>query len=48
MAALHDAATTAGEPAPFQSPLTLFIMGLTVGYYLAYLTGLFVHTRDKR
>jgi hypothetical protein len=34
--------------APFQSPLTLFIIGLTVGYYLAYLTGLFVHTHDKR
>jgi hypothetical protein len=48
MASLYNATPAAGQPAPFQSPLTLFIIGLTVGYYLAYLTGLFVHTHDKR
>ncbi|HEY5232756.1 MAG TPA: DUF1453 domain-containing protein [Verrucomicrobiae bacterium] len=33
---------------PFQSPLTLFILALTVGYYLVYQTGLLVHSRDKK
>jgi hypothetical protein len=33
---------------PFQSPLTLFMLGLTIGYYLTYYIGLFVHTHDKR
>src|SRR5476651_2421520 len=31
---LGDAATAQNSPQPFQSPLTLFIFGLTVGYYL--------------
>lgn len=41
---------TAGATAPaaFQSPLTLLILGLTVGYYLAYYIGLFVHTHDRQ
>ncbi|HEY5299004.1 MAG TPA: DUF1453 domain-containing protein [Verrucomicrobiae bacterium] len=34
-------------PAPFQSPLTLLIIGLTFGYYITYYLGLFAHTRDK-
>ena len=35
-------------PQAFQSPLTQFIIGLTLGYYLAYYIGLFVHTHDKK
>ncbi len=35
-------------PQAFQSPLTEFIIGLTLGYYLAYYIGLFVHTHDKK
>jgi hypothetical protein len=35
------------HPPPMQSPLTLFILGLTIGYYLVYQTGLFIHSRDK-
>jgi hypothetical protein len=31
----------------FQSPLTLFILGLTVGYYLVYQTGILIHNHDK-
>ena len=42
----HD--YTTGHPAVFQSPLTFFIMGLTIGYYLSYYTGLFIHTHDRR
>ena len=33
---------------PFQSPLTLFIFGLTVGYYIVYQTGILIHNRDKK
>jgi hypothetical protein len=33
---------------PMQSPLTLFIIGLTFGYYIVYYIGLFVHTHDKK
>ena len=40
--------TMSNHPPPMQSPLTFFIIGLTFGYYLAYYTGLFVHTRDKK
>jgi hypothetical protein len=40
-------AASAGHPPPMQSPLTIFIVGLTVGYYLVYQTGLFIHSRDK-
>jgi hypothetical protein len=41
-------AATAQNPAqPFQSPLTLFIFGLTVGYYLVYQTGILIHNHDK-
>jgi hypothetical protein len=32
----------------FQSPLTLLILGLTVGYYLVYQTGLLIHSREKK
>ena len=42
-------AATAQNPAmPFQSPLTLFILGLTVGYYLVYQIGILIHNHDKK
>ena len=45
---LGDAATAQNSPQPFQSPLTLFIFGLTVGYYLVYQTGILIHNHDKK
>ena len=45
---LRDISTTPNPPPPMQSPLTSFIIGLTVGYYLVYQTGLFIHSRDKK
>ena len=45
---LRDPNQLAAHPAAFQSPLTFFILGLTLGYYLGYCTGLFFHTRDPR
>jgi hypothetical protein len=47
---IHNAmtASTPGQPQLFQSPLTCFILGLTVGYYLVYRIGLFVHLHDKK
>lgn len=44
---LGDAATAANHPPAFQSALTFFILGLTVGYYMVYQAGLLVHKRDK-
>jgi hypothetical protein len=45
---VHRDISTAQNPMlPLQSPLTLFILGLTVGYYIVYQTGLFIHSRDK-
>jgi len=41
-------ASASGQPQLFQSPLTYFILGLTIGYYLVYRTGLFVHLHDKK
>lgn len=32
----------------FQSPLTLVILGLNVGYYLVYQTGILIHNHDKK
>lgn len=43
-----DPATTPMQPQLFQSPLTYFILGLTIGYYLVYRIGLFVHLHDKK
>ena len=44
-----DNAATAQNPAmPFQSPLTLFILALTVGYYLVYQAGILIHNHDKK
>ncbi len=46
---MADNAVTPQNPAmPFQSPLTLVIFGLTVGYYLVYQTGLLIHSHDKK
>jgi hypothetical protein len=40
-------ANAQNSPTPFQSPLTLFILGLTVGYYIVYQIGILVHNHDK-
>lgn len=48
MAILNNATQAPGHPAPFQSPLTFLIIGLTFGYFLVYYLGLFVHTHDKK
>jgi hypothetical protein len=45
---MRDATAASNSPPPFQSPLTLFIFGLTAGYYLLYYVGLFIHTRDRK
>src|ERR1700685_1903535 len=45
--ALRDISIAQNSPPPLQSPLTFFIIGLTVGYYIVYQTGLFIHSRDK-
>jgi len=45
---INDAAAAQNHPQPFQSPLTLFILGLNVGYYLVYQAGLLIHSRDKK
>jgi hypothetical protein len=42
------AVTPQNPGVPFQSPLTLFILGLTVGYYLVYQTGILIHNHDKK
>jgi hypothetical protein len=36
-----------GHPLLFQSPLTVFILGLTIGYYFVYRVGILIHMRDK-
>jgi len=43
-----NAAAVQNPAMPFQSPLTLFIFGLTVGYYLVYQTGILIHNHDKK
>jgi hypothetical protein len=45
--AAGDAAPAQNPATPFQSPLTLFILGLTVGYCLVYQTGILIHNHDK-
>jgi hypothetical protein len=45
---VRDIETAPAYPPPMQSPLTFFIIGLTVGYYIVYQTGLFIHGRDKK
>jgi hypothetical protein len=43
----NSADAAQNHPQLFQSPLTLVIFGLTVGYYIVYQIGLFIHSRDK-
>jgi hypothetical protein len=43
-----DMTKASSQPQLFQSPLTYFILGLTLGYYLVYWIGLFVHLHDKK
>jgi len=43
----RDISSAQNSPPPMQSPLTFFIIGLTIGYYIVYQTGLFIHSRDK-
>jgi len=43
-----NAMAAGSQPQMFQSPLTMFILGLTLGYYLVYRIGLLVHTHDKK
>ncbi|MGA2028658.1 MAG: DUF1453 domain-containing protein [Verrucomicrobiota bacterium] len=43
-----DISTKSNHPPPIQSPLTFLIIGLAVGYYIVYQTGLFIHARDKK
>jgi hypothetical protein len=45
---LRNTDFSSGHPPPFQSPLTFFIFGLLVGYYLVFYIGLLVHTHDKK
>jgi hypothetical protein len=47
MVALFGPDRAAGmPPSPFQNPLTLFIFGLTAGYYITYNVGVFLRGRD--
>jgi hypothetical protein len=48
MMVLGGTASPQNHAPPFQNPLTLFILGLTVGYYLVYQTGLLVHSHDHK
>jgi hypothetical protein len=36
-----------GHPSPRWSPLTFFLAGITIGYFIVYSTGLYLHSRDK-
>jgi hypothetical protein len=44
---LQQRSAGGNQAVAFQSPITMLILGLTVGYYLAYYTGLFIHTHDR-
>lgn len=43
--AMHAGVAPAHGPAPGDSPLTMAVIGLTLGYYLAYYAGILVHHR---
>jgi hypothetical protein len=47
MWALQNIDYSSAHPQMLQSPLTYFIIGLAIGYYLVYRVGLLVHTHDK-
>lgn len=44
---MSDSATAPASPALLQSPLTLILIGLTAGYYIAYNSGVLVRIRRK-
>ena len=35
-------------PSIFQNPVTLFVFGLTAGYYITYYLGVFLRGREER
>ena len=37
-----------GQPQLFQSPLTMFVAGLNIGYYFVYRIGLYAHMHDQK
>lgn len=43
-----SAPVAAHTPAPGNSPLTMLVIGLTVGYYLAYTVGILMHHRRHK
>ncbi|QWT19279.1 hypothetical protein KPL74_16205 [Bacillus sp. NP157] len=43
--AMHAGTAPAHGPGPGDSPLTMAVVGLTLGYYLAYYAGILVHHR---
>ncbi|HEY4091428.1 MAG TPA: DUF1453 domain-containing protein [Luteibacter sp.] len=43
--AMHAGAAPAHGPAAGDSPLTMAVIGLTLGYYLAYYAGILIHHR---
>lgn len=45
---LRDASAANGHPPVMQSPLTYFILGLVVGYYIVYYIGLFIHAQSNK
>ena len=42
------AAVPAHTPAPGNSPLTMLVIGLTIGYYMAYYAGVLIHHRRHK
>ena len=44
----NDPVTAPNHAPLFQSPLTLLIVGLTVGYYIVYQAGILIHNHDKK
>lgn len=47
-AVVGGTAVAAHTPAPGNSPLTMLVVGLTVGYYLAYTAGVLMHHRRHK
>ena len=47
MVVLNDITMAPNHPPKMQSPLTYFIIGLTIGYYIVYSIGLIIHAHEK-
>ena len=47
MVILNDMTMAPNHPPKMQSPLTYFIIGLTIGYYIVYSIGLIIHAHEK-